>query len=189
MPGRLARPFWRERAGPSLPPSCVVATCCSCSAGGFFNRTAVLTQGLPPVRGNNERSLRCYAPERGKPGFALGGAGAYGSGFLQGGTPGTGALPAQAWIIARGHEDPDHIAYASGNSVVPVRERGRYELVIASRCIGGGRNPVAGAHLETAYLGAAGISGARARRLQRRGGQPRARPAGQRAAAAVLGEP
>ena len=78
--------IWRERAGPSLPPSCVVATCCSCSAGGFFNRTAVLTQGLPPVRGNNERSLRCYAPERGRPGFALGGlggAGAYGSGFLK----------------------------------------------------------------------------------------------------------
>ena len=52
---------------------------------------------------------------------------------------------------------------------------------------------MAGAHLaylETASPGAAGIGGPGARRLRRRGGQSRARPAGQRAAAAaVLGEP
>jgi hypothetical protein len=61
---------------------------------------------------------------QGKPGFVLrrlSGASAYRSGFLQGGTPDTGAPSRRKlWFLARGHEDPERIAAASGNSMVSV---------------------------------------------------------------------
>jgi hypothetical protein len=59
--------------------------------------------------------------------------------------------PRKAWILTRGHEDPERIASASGHSVVSVLGEGHYERVITSGCIRGGRNPVAGSH--PAYLG------------------------------------
>src|ERR1035441_342393 len=62
----------------------------------------------------------------------LGGVSAYRAGFAHGGAPDTGApFPAQAWILARGHEDPGHIAYTSGSSVVPVQ--GRVAMSLSSR--------------------------------------------------------
>ena len=61
---------------------------------------------------------------QGEPGFALGrlsGASAYRSGFPAGRHARYRCpLPGKAWILARGHEDPERIAAASGNGVVSV---------------------------------------------------------------------
>ena len=116
--------IWRERAGPSLPPSCVVATCCSCSAGGSSIGRRSLPRDCRPFGGMTKRSLRCYAPERGKTRIRakLGGAGAYGLGSFN--TARQTQVPSQR----KPGSSPEGmriqiIAYASGNSVVPVRER------------------------------------------------------------------
>jgi hypothetical protein len=56
---------------------------------------------------------------QGKPGFApgrLSGASAYRSGFLPGGTPATGAPSRRKPGSARGHQDPERIAFPSGKA-------------------------------------------------------------------------